>query len=98
MLKLVTNMTVLGLLAAAAMAGAPRQPPLPTPDTALLAPTPATPLVPVPDSQASPSTSLEPIVLYTNVKYEDRDNVPNCAVPIVVSIPDPCLPGCCRYI
>lgn len=100
MLKFVTNLAVaLSLVAVAAVAATPEAPPLPTPEAAALTvPTPATPLVPVPDSQASPSASLEPIVLYTNVKYEDRDNVPKCAVPIVVSIPDPCMPGCCRYI
>ncbi|MBL8848874.1 MAG: hypothetical protein JNG89_04290 [Planctomycetaceae bacterium] len=98
MLKWMTSIAAVGLLAAAALAASPEQPPLPTPETALTAPTPATPLVPVPDSQPSAASTLEPIVLYTNVKYEDGDNVPKCAVPIVVAIPDPCLPGCCRYI
>lgn len=97
MLKLATSFVAAALLAAVAVAATPEQPPLPAPETAVT-PTPATPLVPVPDSLASPSASAEPIVLYMNVKYEDRDNVPKCAKPVLIAIPDPCLPGCCRYI
>jgi hypothetical protein len=97
MLKFVTSLAAVGLLCAVAVAATPEQPPLPAPETAAL-PTPAATLVPVPDSHASPSASAEPIVLYANVSVEDRDNLPACAVPIVISIPDPCLPGCCRYI
>src|SRR5262245_52311577 len=97
MLKLVVCFVAAGLMAVAAVAATPELPPLPATETAAV-PTPATSLVPVPDSSASPSKSAPPIVLYTNVKVEDRDNIPKCAVPIVISIPDPCLPGCCRYI
>jgi hypothetical protein len=97
MLKSVLGLAAASLLAVAASAATPDQPPLPAPETAAL-PTPATPLVPVPDAQASPSVTAEPIVLFSSVKYEDKDNVPKCAVPTVVSIPDPCVPGCCRYI
>lgn len=71
---------------------AAEEPPLPIPDTP---PAPATPIIPVPDS---PGYSPEPIVLYTNVEYDDRDEIPRCAVPTVIAIPDPCNPGCCRYI
>lgn len=96
MIKSVLSIVTLGLLTTV-VAAAPEAPPLPAPDVAT-APTPATPLVPVPDGHATPSISAEPIVLYPNVKVEDRDNIPACAVPIVISIPDRCLPGCCRYI
>jgi hypothetical protein len=97
MLKSVLGLAVASLLAVAASAATPEQPPLPAPETAAL-PTPASSLVPVPDAQPSPSVTAEPIVLYSNVKVEDRDNVPQCAVPTVIAIPDPCMPGCCRYI
>jgi hypothetical protein len=84
--------SLLALLALAGAAVADDQPPLPIPDTP---PTPATPIVPVPDL---PPVSGEPIVLYDRVEVEDRDNIPRSAVPVVISIPDPCAPGCCRYI
>ncbi len=77
---------------ASGAAFAAEEPPLPIPDTP---PAPATPIIPVPDS---PGYSPEPIVLYTNVEYDDRDEIPRCAVPTVIAIPDPCNPGCCRYI
>ncbi|MFO1095144.1 MAG: hypothetical protein U0992_17830 [Planctomycetaceae bacterium] len=103
MLKLVVCFAAAGLVSIAAVGATPELPPLPAPETAAVptlatTPTPATPLVPTPDSNASPSKSAPPIVLYTNVKVEDRHNIPECAVPIVISIPDPCQPGCCRYI
>ena len=90
--------SLLALVAlAAGVAMAADEPPLPIPDTppAPATPAPATPAVPVPDS---PAISGAPIVLYDCVKVEDRDNIPDCAVPVVISIPDPCMPGCCRYI
>ena len=96
MIKFASCLAAVGLLAVAAYA-APEPPPLPAPDAVETA-TPATPLVPVPDGHGTPSASAEPIVLYQNVKVEDRDNIPACAVPIVVAIPDRCNPGCCRYI
>lgn len=92
-------MRVYSLLALLALAGATfaaDEPPLPIPDTppTPVTPAPATPIVPVPDS----SSSGAPIVLYDCVKVEDRDNIPECAVPVVISIPDPCNSCCCRYI
>jgi hypothetical protein len=97
MLKSVLGLAAASLLAVAASAATPERPPLPAPETAAL-PTPAPSLVPMPDAQSSPSVMAEPIVLYSSVKYEDRDNVPKSAIPTVISIPDPCVPGCCRYI
>lgn len=96
MLKCLTCVAAMGLTAAAAVA-APEQPPLPVPQTPSVPPA-TTPLTPVPDMPATPSAAAEPIVLYTNVKVEDRDNIPRCAVPTIIAIPDPCMPGCCRYI
>lgn len=99
MLKFAMSCAAASVMVITAALAAPEAPPLPAPDAvALPTPTPATPLVPVPDGHAAPSASAEPIVLYSNVKYEDRDNIPACAVPLVISIPDRCNPGCCRYI
>src|SRR5688572_24772072 len=97
MLKILACVSAVGLTGFMAVAATPEQPPLPAPETASV-PMPVKPLVPVPDSHASPLKSAEPIVLYTNVKVEDLDNVPGCAISTLISIPDPCLPGCCRYI
>lgn len=83
---------------ASGSAFAQQEPPLPIPDVPAVPstpPAPSTPIVPVPDH---PGYSAEPIVLYTNVEYDDRDEIPRCAVPTVIAIPDPCNPGCCRYI
>jgi hypothetical protein len=99
MLKSALGLVAASLLAGVASAATPELPPLPAPETAIV-PISAPPLVPVPDAQLSPPVSLtaEPIYLYTNVKVEDLDNVPRGAVPTVIAIPDPCLPGCVRYI
>lgn len=99
MMKSALGLAAASLLAVVASAANPELPPLPAPETVAV-PTPATPLVPIPDAEPAPSASLsaEPIYLYTNVKVEDLDNVPKCAVPTVIAIPDPCLPGCVRYI
>ena len=87
-MRMCSLLTLAALALAANAAFAANEPPLPIPDTP---PAPSA-LTPV------PSYSAQPIVLYTNVKYDDVDEVPRCAVPTVIAIPDPCNPGCCRYI
>lgn len=44
-----------------------------------------------------------PVELYPCVKYEDLKNVPKCAVPVIIAVPDPrprhqCDPSGCVYI
>ncbi|REJ85827.1 MAG: hypothetical protein DWQ34_28280 [Planctomycetota bacterium] len=59
------------------------------------------PPVPVPDAPESSTHEVgpAPIALYPCVKVEDADNIHPCAVPIIVSVADPCNPCCgCRHV
>jgi hypothetical protein len=56
---------------------------------------------PVPDpSYVLPAPSAAPvvgapIVMYSNVRYRAERNIAPCAVSKIVSVADPCNPGCC---
>ncbi len=61
------------------------------------------PVTPVPDPSyvlpATPSPAPvvvgAPIALYSNVRYRAERNIAPCAVSKIVSVADPCNPGCC---
>lgn len=80
------TLAVLSLFAVS-IAAADDQPPVPVPD--------APPAAEAPAHDAGPA----PIALFPCVKVEDTDNIHPCAVPIIVSVADPCNPCCgCRYV
>jgi len=56
-------------------------------------------LPPIPSTEAAPASVVATPVqvlpaLYTNVRVRDARNIPECAVPCIVSAPDPCNPCC----
>lgn len=73
-----------------APAAAPAQAPavLPTPEAGEH----FQPITPVPMEGTSVS------ILYPHVRYKDLDNVPKCAVPMIVAVPHPCKKCCCTYV
>jgi hypothetical protein len=49
----------------------------------------STQLEPVPENAPAAKASPAPLVLYPCVTYDDRDEMHPCAVPMIVSVPDP---------
>lgn len=65
------------------------------------------PPAPIPEGPVGDGVILStsaPIELFTCVKYKDERNIHPCAVPMIVSVPDPCADPCdccgpkCVYI
>lgn len=82
------------VMAVAAVAQAAQMPPAPEPA-----------LTPMPsyETMATVSPSSTPVELFQCVKYKDLKNVHPCAVPMIVSVPDPCADDCsctksCVYV
>ena len=70
-------------LAATGVGLAQEQPPIPVPEA--------------PAAEAAPAVAA-PITLYACVKVDDADEIHPCAEKTIVSVSDPCNPGCCRYV
>lgn len=81
----------------------------PTPATEAVPPAPTDAVPPAPADVAPPAVVEQPaatpqpvadvpIVLFACVEVEDTDNIAPCAQPLIVSVADPCNPGCCRYV
>jgi len=66
------------LLALTAAVGAAQVPPAPIPETGTAVVLPAE----------------APVTLFECVKYKDQRNIAPCAVPMIVSVPDPCASPC----
>lgn len=53
-------------------------------------PAPATEMESAPAPMSVHEQAAAPMALYHCVRYDDRDNIHPCAVPMIVSVPDPC--------
>lgn len=96
------------LMLSPALGGAPGEAPAPVPGILPQPPMPAhsdggspggTFVNPIPEpvpieSYQGYSVSL----LYPNVRYKDKKNIPACAVPMIVAVPHPCKECCCAYV
>lgn len=79
--------------------------PTPPPPAPVAAPEPAPAALPTPGVGENfqpitpvPMEGTSVSILYPHVRYKDLDNVPKCAVPMIVAVPHPCKKCCYTYV